>query len=900
MKWYSRIMSCLLIAGLLPVMNACTTQVPDEAESNTISAITEAPTENHTEGAQTPPRETYEELSFGVPAYQDPGTKSVTVQSGGKGESCRVTLDFTALNGQYVISPTKIGFSCHDVASCKECGYVETEDGGAYLLSSDGLDQGGITVTLVTPILASSVTGMTLTFKTTADAKNSSMRILTSDQTNNAAFVNACPPMGGATMEWVTIDLGMKDFSEIADSEGYIRGFQMYFRNKSKADCYVQSISFTLSPDAFLTVDEVAGNCFYRQGAVDAVAAVIASRFAEADMKAEIKVEGAAYRQNSCSAEGSLRYKATVTLADDTVLSLQHTAVIPAITGAWLDATDGEYGASHDSCGQWQDTFDPSGLLFLTDNRLTSREGIDRVEYTVIKSDLAYDNSEIPWFAPQMLEMKDDGFAHFFANAYLDMGDTLNEGTQYYFLVRGVTKGNNYVLHINIPFTYSPLSSEVEKALQTAKTAVMGATLVCPRNQENKADYVKEKLSALIGNTDVAVDVDLLGEGVHSMRLRVALQYRAGIYAPRLPLYTLNGQRMTDVYHHEGRAFIYDDLTVRYDGEQSSISLVSPYDGERHIVLAADCIYQHAKAPLSVIQTPYYGYLRGEHCTPLPVHLSWTDENGREGKTYTISISKYSDMSNAREITVTGTRAEVYHLNIDTQYFWQVSSDGKSSLVQTFTTEGGYPRFIKMDGVSNVRDIGGYLTADGKRVKQNLAYRSAQLESITEEGLRVALDELHIRTDLDLRGGSTAPLGKTVKHISVPMQWYEHIFEEDMHQHVRKTIATFAYEENYPILFHCSMGRDRTGTTAFLILGLLGVEEDTLRHEYYASFFSTQGAFDQAEFPLLITNMNRLVKGFDAYGDADDTLQEKIEAYLLHIGVTKTEIQSIRDIWLEP
>ncbi len=68
----------------------------------------------------------------------------------------------------------------------------------------------------------------------------------------------------------------------------------------------------------------------------------------------------------------------------------------------------------------------------------------------------------------------------------------------------------------------------------------------------------------------------------------------------------------------------------------------------------------------------------------------------------------------------------------------------------------------------------------------------------------------------------------TVQHISVPMQWYEHIFEEDMHEAVRKTVSTFAYEENDPVLFHCSMGRDRTGTTAFLILGLLGVDEGQL------------------------------------------------------------------------
>ena len=173
------------------------------------------------------------------------------------------------------------------------------------------------------------------------------------------------------------------------------------------------------------------------------------------------------------------------------------------------------------------------------------------------------------------------------------------------------------------------------------------------------------------------------------------------------------------------------------------------------------------------------------------------------------------------------------------------------------------------------------------------------LDAITADAKEIALHTLSIRTDLDLRGGSSTPLGNSVQHISIAMQWYEHIFEEDMYGVVRQTVSTFAYEENYPIIFHCSMGRDRTGTTAFLILGLLGVEEETLRQEYYASFFSQQGAFSESEFPLLIINMNRLVNGFDSFGDKDDTLQEKIHAYLLHIGVTEQEIQSIKDIWLE-
>lgn len=909
MKLFQKTVVCLLLAGLLPVLGACTEpSSPDSGthteEQNTAGSTltdTEMATsyDDTTEQMEKPPREVYEDLSFNVPSYSNSDEKTVTMQSEGTNASGQVHLDFSVLNGQYVLSSTKIGFSCHDVVTCDTCGYVNTDDGGAYLISSHGKDQGGITVTVAAPILASSVTGMTLTFKTTAEAAASSMRILTSGQTNNAAFINNCAPMGGATLQWTTVDLGVKDFSELADDDGYIRSFQMYFRNKSKADCYVQSVDFSISPDEFLTVEETVGNCFYRYGAVESIARIIADRFTAADIQAEISVTGSAYRKNSSSSGGSLRYTATATLSDGTVLKTEHTATIPAVTGVWLDTTDSQYGASHDARGQWQDTFDPSGLLFLTDSSLSCAEGVKTVEYAVIPKDTAYHDGQIVWHAPHLLEMNDEGISHMLVNSFLDLGDRLKEGESYRFLVRGVTKNGNYILHVDIPFVYKVLSSQASNALCTAQAALAQADFTCTADMENKADYIREQLSSLIRDESVALNVEILGEGLGSLRAYVTLRYSSVITEARLPVYELDGKIISDVYNYAGQAFTQEALTVYYSHEQTAITLLTPYDGDRHVILASDVIYDHAKAPLSVIQNANYGYLKGEYCTPKPVTLTWEDENGAEGKSYTVCLSLNRDMKDATEITVNEPRAEIYNLNIGTTYYWQVKSGEDASPVQVFTTEDGYPRFIKLDGVSNVRDIGGYITAEGKKVKQNLAYRSAQLESITDDAREIALRQLNIRTDLDLRGGSTAPLGSSVKHISVAMQWYEHIFEEDMYGVVKKTISTFADEKNYPIIFHCSMGRDRTGTTAFLILGLLGVDEDTLRHEYYASFFSQQGAFSETEFPLLIANVDRLVKGLADFGDEDDTLQEKIRAYLLHIGVTEDELQSICDIWLE-
>ena len=899
-KGISALVAVALLAGTCGLLCACRDpSEPIGQIEQTTQSDQPLGTEQTTQQQTPPPREVYRDLSSQtVPVYQSNGEKSCTVQASGENSTCEVKLDFSQMDGRYVISPTKIKFSCHDVASCAQCGYV-SEHGGAYLISSQGLDQGGITVTLAAPVLASSVQRMRLTFMTTGDAATSEMRILHATQTNNAAFLNQCGSMGGASQEFVTIDLGVKDFAEMADSDGYIRSFQMYFRNKNKVDCYVKDVTFEIGAEQLLCISEVSENCFFREGALQAVANAIKARFEQAGLGAVIEVSSKKYSKNSSEKTGLLRYDVTAELIDGSKISGSFELDVPPVSGAWLDASDGQYGSLHDTREQWQQTFDPVGMLFLTDNRISCDEGIVRMEYAVIGADAAFDGADVAWYAPQIARLEGEVLSCLFVNASLDLQDTLQEGGAYRLLVRGVSANGNYVLHTDIPFTYSCLSAKAHQALSGAYEKIKQATLSCGASVQDKAGELHKQLQALVNDPDIGISINVFGQGVHSMRFSVRLRYLPEIDEPRLPEYVLEGKRMADVYNFEGASFSLDEAQLYYgEKEPGSIVLTAPYDGDAQVILAADCIYAHALAPLSQVESANYGYVRDEYCTPPAVRLCWEDANGAADKTYTVRLSQSADMRNATEISVTGTSVEVEHLLIGTTYYWQVCAGEDASLVHTFTTADGYPRFIRMDGVSNVRDLGGYRTLDGKRVKQGLAFRSAHLDGITAQGLAVAHDQLGIRTDLDLRGGASRPLGTSVAHVSVAMQWYEHIFDEQHHKDVRAAVSVFAYEENYPILFHCSMGRDRTGTTAFLILGLLGVDEDTLRHEYYASFFSTQGAFDPEEFPLLIINMNRLVDGFDAYGDEDDTLQQKIEAYLLDIGVTAKEIQSIRNIFL--
>jgi hypothetical protein len=74
-----------------------------------------------------------------------------------------------------------------------------------------------------------------------------------------------------------------------------------------------------------------------------------------------------------------------------------------------------------------------------------------------------------------------------------------------------------------------------------------------------------------------------------------------------------------------------------------------------------------------------------------------------------------------------------------------------------------------------------------------------------------------------------------------------------------------------------------------LLEALLGVSENDLRKEYEISGFTS---------PLSNTD------DFDAFVDkintfSGDTIQEKVEGYLLSIGVTAEEIANIREIFLE-
>ena len=264
------------------------------------------------------------------------------------------------------------------------------------------------------------------------------------------------------------------------------------------------------------------------------------------------------------------------------------------------------------------------------------------------------------------------------------------------------------------------------------------------------------------------------------------------------------------------------------------------------------------------------------------------------------------------------------NLKVNTTYYWQITAvlaDGTSlsSPIEQFTTDGGI-RNISVDGVTNFRDMGGYTTSDGGTVRQGLIYRSGRFNvkyrtklEITDKGLE-QIRRLGIVTDIDLRGdksenltpvvyangypvdgsvGMVSPLGEDVNYVFIPREWDSTLLNgENGASMIREVFEVLSDEANYPVVFHCSIGTDRTGVTAFLIGCALGLSDDDLMRDY---FFSNFGNISTSR---LLSNFQAAIYVVSKYHEGS-TYAEKGVDYLLKNGVTQEQIDALRSIMIE-
>lgn len=292
---------------------------------------------------------------------------------------------------------------------------------------------------------------------------------------------------------------------------------------------------------------------------------------------------------------------------------------------------------------------------------------------------------------------------------------------------------------------------------------------------------------------------------------------------------------------------------------------------------------------------------------PISVHFSWTATCEYDViDSYLLKISEKNNMYNSLQYETKTTQIDVFNLKINTTYYYSVSAiinqKRAVSEIKSFNTETYGPRNIYIDGITNARDVGGYLTPNGY-TKQGLLYRTGRLNKsdvsepiieVTQDGIDMAKEYLNIKSEIDLRlnnesgGIVSSPLGEDVTYKHLPMAWaVENIVNNNITS-IRKILNFMAEKDNYPMAFHCNIGTDRTGAIAFLIEALLGVSIDDIYIDYVYSNFGKIGGTRSSE---VISSYIKLVDEFSG-----STLQERVYNYLTSKNIGRETLDSIISI----
>lgn len=363
------------------------------------------------------------------------------------------------------------------------------------------------------------------------------------------------------------------------------------------------------------------------------------------------------------------------------------------------------------------------------------------------------------------------------------------------------------------------------------------------------------------------------------------------------------------------------EYVVYADGssEPSKTPTISASPDNGQVVEIAPVSYMNYACDLDDPRNADKYYTAGvEDTKPRAVTITW---NAQENvNNYVLYLSDNSNMSNPQTFFTLSTSYDVKDLFAGKTYYYQVHAyfDDYTVISRKFNFKTyDFSRTLDIDGVQNARDFGNKITANGdKKIKQGLVYRSATLDSVTEKGKKQAELIYGIKTDLDLRavGPTSSPLGSSVNYVNNGYGTYGSPYYVSNNPNsgsgidtlayqpsMKENLKVFANQNNYPVLFHCAVGRDRTGTLAIVLGLLLGADVAQLKQDYCCFVFTS--ICNDSSSTYMYNNMNSIFVYFSNYVGNDNIsngdIYDRAEEYCLDIGVTASEISSIRNILLE-
>lgn len=190
--------------------------------------------------------------------------------------------------------------------------------------------------------------------------------------------------------------------------------------------------------------------------------------------------------------------------------------------------------------------------------------------------------------------------------------------------------------------------------------------------------------------------------------------------------------------------------------------------------------------------------------------------------------------------------------------YFALSAEGREPLVVG-------ARHLALDGSTNLRDLGGYAAADGRRVRWGRLFRSGHLANLTDASQQT-LAELDVRTVCDFRVAEeratevmVLPHRPRLLTLDIPpglndRHYFHRLFARtedplevaaaletmlrglvEVADRYRPMFDTLLDGSGGAVLFNCSAGKERTGTGMVFLLMALGVPRSTIRHDFLLS-----------------------------------------------------------------
>ncbi|MGE6632279.1 tyrosine-protein phosphatase [Bacillus sp. NPDC077027] len=255
---------------------------------------------------------------------------------------------------------------------------------------------------------------------------------------------------------------------------------------------------------------------------------------------------------------------------------------------------------------------------------------------------------------------------------------------------------------------------------------------------------------------------------------------------------------------------------------------------------------------------------------------------------------------------------------------------------------------IHFSKLANFREVGGLNTEEGKLLKPGMIFRSANLSRLTKDDIHT-FSQLGIQLICDLRTASErkshpskmqhddkvklmhismqpdskipskfsmfrmlTTQAKSLSFIPIMKDMYASMVNE-RHKEIQQFFNLLSDERHYPVLIHCTSGKDRTGFLSALVQLLVGVPKNKVLSQYMLSNDGVKILIKQQERLIRMMSLYRVSKLqtkplLEVQQDyLEDALNQIIDTYgtveqflIEACHIPKEQIEKIKDILLKP